>query len=31
VRQAWLRGTALLGSETGAPDGEPVGRLLNRG
>jgi allantoinase len=31
VRQAWLRGSALLGGESGAPDGEPVGRLLNRG
>ncbi len=31
VRQTWLRGTALLGAESGAPDGEPVGRLLNRG
>ncbi len=31
VRQTWLRGTALLDVESGAPDGEPVGRLLNRG
>jgi allantoinase len=31
VRQTWLRGTALLGAETRAPEGEPVGRLLNRG
>jgi allantoinase len=31
VRQAWLRGTALLDAESGAPDDEPVGRLLNRG
>jgi allantoinase len=31
VRQTWLRGTALLDDESGAPDGEPVGRLLNRG
>ena len=31
VRQAWLRGIALLDAESGAPDGEPVGRLLNRG
>ena len=31
VRQTWLRGTALLDAESGAPDGEPVGRLLNRG
>jgi allantoinase len=30
VRQTWLRGTALLDAENGAPDGEPVGRLLNR-
>ncbi len=30
VRQTWLRGTALLDAESGAPDGEPVGRLLNR-
>jgi allantoinase len=31
VRQAWLRGTALLGADSGAPDDEPGGRLLNRG
>jgi allantoinase len=31
VRQAWLRGSALLVGESGAPDGEPVGRLLKRG
>jgi allantoinase len=31
VRQAWLRGTPLLGAGRGAPDGEPAGRLLNRG
>jgi len=31
VRQAWLRGTALLDPEGRAPDGEPGGRLLNRG
>ncbi len=31
VRQTWLRGTALLDAESGAPDGEPVGRLLKRG
>ena len=31
VRQTWLRGTALLGGDSRAPDGEPVGRLLNRG
>jgi len=31
VRQAWLRGAALLGADCRAPDGEPVGRLLNRG
>ncbi len=31
VRQTWLRGTALLDAESGAPDGEPVGRLMNRG
>jgi allantoinase len=30
VRQAWLRGTALLDPDSGAPDGKPVGRLLNR-
>jgi allantoinase len=31
VRQTWLRGTALLDPGRGAPDGEPGGRLLNRG
>ncbi|HYB48932.1 MAG TPA: hypothetical protein VED20_16530 [Streptosporangiaceae bacterium] len=31
VRQAWLRGISLLEADSGAPDGEPVGRLLNRG
>ncbi|MGH3284347.1 MAG: allantoinase AllB, partial [Streptosporangiaceae bacterium] len=31
VRQTWLRGTALLDPDSGAPDGEPVGRLVNRG
>ena len=31
VRQAWLRGSSLLDGETGAPDGEPAGKLLNRG
>jgi len=31
VCQAWLRGTALLDPDRGVPDGEPVGRLLNRG
>jgi allantoinase len=31
VRQTWLRGNALLGPDSRAPDGEPVGRLLNRG
>jgi allantoinase len=31
VRQVWLRGTALLDPDRGVPDGEPVGRLLNRG
>jgi allantoinase len=31
VRQTWLRGTALLDADSGAPDGEPVGRLLKRG
>jgi allantoinase len=31
VRQAWLRGTALLDAGSGVPDDEPVGRLLNRG
>jgi allantoinase len=31
VQQTWLRGTALLDPDRGAPDGEPAGRLLNRG
>jgi allantoinase len=31
VRQTWLRGMALLDPDGGAPDGEPVGRLVNRG
>jgi allantoinase len=31
VRQAWLRGTALLDPDSGAPDGEAVGHLINRG
>ncbi len=31
VRQTWLRGMALLDPGSGAPDGEPVGRLLDRG
>ncbi len=31
VRQTWLRGRALLDPGSGAPDGEPVGQLLNRG
>jgi allantoinase len=30
VRQTWLRGTPLLDAESGVPDGEPAGRLLNR-
>ena len=30
VRQTWLRGTSLLDAESRAPDGEPVGRLMNR-
>ena len=30
VRQTWLRGTALLDPDSGAPDGEAVGRLINR-
>jgi len=30
VRQTWLRGTALLDADTGAPDGQPAGRLLSR-
>jgi allantoinase len=31
VRQTWLRGSPLLNVDNRAPDGEPVGRLLNRG
>ena len=31
VRQAWLRGSALLDPGSGAPAGEPGGKLLNRG
>jgi allantoinase len=31
VRQAWLRGQALLDEVSGVPAGEPVGRLLDRG
>jgi allantoinase len=31
VRQAWLRGTSVLGADSGTPDDEPAGRLLNRG
>ena len=31
VRQAWLRGSALLDPRTGTPAGEPGGKLLNRG
>ena len=31
IRQAWLRGISLLDADSGVPDGEPVGRLLNRG
>ncbi len=31
VRQTWLRGSALLDGGSGAPDGTPAGRLLNRG
>ena len=31
VRQTWLRGSALLDADSGAPDGEPTGRLLIRG
>jgi len=31
VRQTWLRGMALLDPGSGAPDGEPVGRLVDRG
>jgi allantoinase len=30
VRQTWLRGTALLDADSGAPDGQPTGRLLSR-
>jgi allantoinase len=30
VRQTWLRGIPLLDAHSGAPDGESVGRLLNR-
>jgi allantoinase len=30
VRQTWLRGTPQLDAESGVPDGEPLGRLLNR-
>jgi allantoinase len=30
VRQTWLRGTALLDPDSGAPDGDAVGRLINR-
>ena len=31
VRQTWLRGITLLDPDSGEPDGEPVGRLINRG
>jgi allantoinase len=31
VRQTWLRGIQLLDANSGAPDGEPAGQLLNRG
>jgi allantoinase len=31
VRQTWLRGAPLLDEGSGAPAGEPAGRLLNRG
>jgi allantoinase len=31
VRQTWLRGTALLDPDSGAPGGKPGGRLINRG
>ena len=31
VRQTWLRGRALLDPDSGAPAGEPAGRLLERG
>jgi allantoinase len=30
VRQTWLRGSALLDPDSGAPDGQPAGRLLSR-
>jgi allantoinase len=30
VRQVWLRGNALLDPDSGAPGGEPAGRLLSR-
>jgi allantoinase len=30
VRQTWLRGSALLDADSGAPDGQPAGRLLSR-
>ena len=31
IRQTWLRGIPLLDADSGTPDGEPVGRLLDRG
>ena len=31
VRQTWLRGIALLDPDSGVPDDEPAGRLLDRG
>jgi allantoinase len=31
VKQTWLRGAALLDADSGAPDGQPAGRLLIRG
>jgi allantoinase len=31
VRQTWLRGRALLDPDSGAPAGEPAGRLVDRG
>ena len=31
VRQAWLRGISLLDADSGTPDGDPGGRLINRG